>query len=46
MKKKILALTMLAYMGVQVMAQEENNITGMILDRAGNPVSGAARTTR
>ena len=42
MKKKILALTMLAYMGVQVMAQEENNITGMILDRAGNPVSGAA----
>lgn len=43
MKNKILALTtMLAFAGVNAMAQDDSNVTGFVVDKAGNPVSGAA----
>lgn len=42
MKKQILALTTLACMSVHAMAQEAVDVTGFVLDKAGNPVSGAA----
>ena len=44
MKKKILTLTMLACMGMHAMAQEKVDVTGVVFDRTGNPVSGAAVT--
>ena len=44
MKKKILTLTMLVCMGMHAMAQEKVDVTGVVFDRSGNPVSGAAVT--
>ena len=42
MKNKILALTILAFTSMNAMAQEEVNVTGKVVDKVGNPVSGAA----
>lgn len=42
MKRKILAFAMISCMGLHAMAQEAVNITGVILDAAGNPISGTA----
>lgn len=42
MKKQILALTTLACMSMHAMAQEAVDVTGFVIDKAGNPVSGAA----
>lgn len=35
---------MLACMGMHAMAQEKVDVTGVVFDRSGNPVSGAAVT--
>lgn len=40
MKNKILALTILAFTSMNAMAQEEVNVTGKVVDKVGNPVSG------
>ena len=42
MKNKILALTILACTSMNAMAQEEVNVTGKVVDKVVNPVSGAA----
>lgn len=41
MKRKILVFAMLSCMGLYTMAQEAVDITGVILDTTGNPISGA-----
>ena len=40
-KYKIIALAMLACVSLKGMAQEENSVTGKVVDKLGNPVAGA-----
>lgn len=42
MKIKTLAFTLLAFTSLHVMAQETVDVTGTVLDKMGNPISGAA----
>lgn len=43
MKNKILALTILAFTSMNAMAQEEVNVTGKVVDKAGKPGIGSCR---
>jgi TonB-linked SusC/RagA family outer membrane protein len=44
-KKNIILLALFACMGLQAMAQSNNQVTGQVLDKRGNPVAGALVTT-